>query len=103
MDLPSYAQADKDGGFRVLVWVQPGAKKEGPAGVVEGRLKVKLRAQALENKANQALVAFLAARLGIPRSALELTSGLTSRKKTVRISAGETPDWQSLDEASEPG
>lgn len=103
MDLPSYAQADKDGGYRVLVWVQPGAKREGPAGVVEGRLKVKLRAQALENKANQALVEFLAKRLGIPRNALELTAGLSSRKKTVRVKAGATPDWRSMDEASENG
>lgn len=96
---PSFAEPAKDGGYRVLVWVQPGAKRDGLNGVVEGRLKVKLKAQAMENKANEALVAYLARLLGLPKSALELTVGQSSRKKTIRVSGGVEPDWRSLEEA----
>lgn len=99
MGLPAYAEDAKDGGLRVLLWVQPGAKQDAAVGVVDGRLKVKLKAQAQENKANEALVAFLAKSLGLPRSSLELTSGQTSRKKTIRVKAGFEPDWHALDEA----
>lgn len=91
--LPAYAEQAKDGGYRILVWVQPGAKHDAVAGVVEGRLKIRLRAPAVDNKANDALVAFMAKYFGVPKSALELAAGHTGRKKTLRIRPGEQPDW----------
>lgn len=99
MTLPPYAETAKDGAIRLLVWVQPGAKKDAVEGVVDGRLKVKLKAQAVENKANEALVAYLAKRMGLPRRALDLSAGHTSRKKTIRVEPGFGPDWRTLDEA----
>ncbi|MBI4807068.1 MAG: DUF167 domain-containing protein [Desulfovibrio sp.] len=103
VDRPPYAGEAKGGGLRVLVWVQPGAKQDAAVGVVDGRLKVKLKAQAQENKANEALVVFLAKCLGLPRSSLELTSGQTSRKKTIRVKEGFEPDWRALDKANHEG
>ena len=100
MGLPPFAEAAKDGSVRLLVWVQPGAKRDATAGVADGRLKVKLKAQALENKANEALVAYLAGLMGLPRSALALSAGQTSRRKTIRVQAGFEPDWRALDEAT---
>lgn len=91
--LPQFASQAKDGGWRVSVWVQPGARRDECAGVFEGRLKVKLRAQAQENKANEALLAWLSRTLSVPKSRLELDAGHASRKKTVRIQAGSSPDW----------
>lgn len=99
MQPPAYAEADKRGGWRLQVWVQPGAKRDEAVGLVDGRLKVRLRAQAQDNKANEALVAFLAKELGISKGALELASGQTSRRKTLRIRPGETPGWIETDEA----
>uniref|UniRef100_A0A7C3W7X9 UPF0235 protein ENR59_00650 n=1 Tax=Fundidesulfovibrio putealis TaxID=270496 RepID=A0A7C3W7X9_9BACT len=93
---PVFAETAKDGAIRIQVWVQPGARQDATAGVVDGRLKVKLRAPAVENKANTALVAFLAGLLGLPKSALELSNGQTGRKKTLRVRPGEKPDWTGL-------
>ncbi|HKT46067.1 MAG TPA: DUF167 domain-containing protein, partial [Candidatus Acidoferrales bacterium] len=50
------------------VRVQPRASKDEIAGVMEGALKVRLRAPALENRANEALIAFLAGLLKTPKS-----------------------------------
>lgn len=90
---PVYAQAAKAGGWLIRVWVQPGAKKDDVAQVQGDMLKVRLRAPAVENKANEALILFLAKLLGVPKSSLELASGQTSRKKAVRIRAGVEPVW----------
>ena len=97
MDQPSFVEAAKDGGYRILVWVQPGAKKDSAVGVLEGRLKVKLKAQAIENKANEALVSFLSKLTGLPKSSLELSVGHSGRKKTIRVKAGFEPDWRGLE------
>jgi len=100
MQPPAFAEQAKDGGFRILVWVQPGARQDGAVGVVDGRLKLKLRAPAVDNKANDALVAFMARNLGVPKSALELAAGQTGRKKTLRLRPGENPDWAALGSAA---
>ena len=101
MDAPSYAEAAKDGGYRVRLWVQPGAKQDAVQGVVDGRLKLKLRAPAVDNKANAALVLFLSKYWGLPRSALEISAGQTGRKKTIRVSPGYMPGWREMEQAVE--
>lgn len=95
-DLPEYTTQARDGGWRMSVWVQPGARRDECAGVFEGRLKVKLRAQAQENKANEALLAWLSKILAVPKSRLSVDMGHASRKKTVRILAGSPPDWENV-------
>lgn len=67
--------------------VQPGAKKTEIAGQHGEALKVRLAAPPVDGKANDCLIAFLAERLGIARSRLELVSGQSSRAKRVRASA----------------
>jgi uncharacterized protein (TIGR00251 family) len=56
-------------------------------------IRVRLTAPPVEGAANEALVRFLALRLEVPRSAVELVSGLTGRTKLVAVaglSAEET-------------
>ena len=48
-------------------------------------LKVKVHAPALENRANEELTGFLARSLGLPRRAVTLVKGDTSRQKLVQI------------------
>lgn len=72
-------------GLRLAVLVGPNAKKSEIIGVQDGALKIKLQAQPIEGKANEALVRFLAERLALPRKAVELTHGATSRNKTLHI------------------
>jgi uncharacterized protein (TIGR00251 family) len=65
--------------------VQPRASKNEIAGTIEGALKVRLTAPALENRANEALLAFLSELLRIPKAAVRIRSGEHSRTKRVEI------------------
>ena len=69
--------------------VQPGAASTGFAGKHGERLKVRLQARAVDGKANEALIDFLARHFGVPRRSVRILSGLKSRQKRVEIlSAG---------------
>ena len=67
------------------VRVQPRASKDEIAGVMEGALKVRLQAPALEDRANQALCEYLAQLLKTPKSAVRILSGHRSRSKRVEV------------------
>jgi uncharacterized protein len=51
-------------------------------------LKARVRAVPEDGKANAALVALLAARLDVPKSAVRIASGATARLKKVEIKGG---------------
>jgi uncharacterized protein (TIGR00251 family) len=81
------------GAVRLAVRITPNAKKTEVIGVLDDALKLKLQAQPIEGKANEALVKFLAAALDVPRSAVSITHGLTSKKKLIEVvSATLTPE-----------
>ena len=65
--------------------VIPNAPRDEVAGWLGAALKVKLHAPALEGRANDALVEFLARRLALPRRAVVLAHGDRSRHKVVQI------------------
>lgn len=69
----------------VPVKVVPGASKTRIVGELDGRLKVAVTAAPEKGKANNALAAFLAKRLGIKRRAVSVIAGHTSPVKTIRI------------------
>jgi uncharacterized protein (TIGR00251 family) len=76
---------EREGAVVFLVRVQPRASKDEIAGEMEGALKVRLRAPAVEDRANEALVEFLAQLLKTPRSAVRILSGERSRTKRMEI------------------
>ena len=60
------------------------------------RLKIRVAAPAVEGRANDALVAFLAASFGVPRRNVALIRGETGRRKTLRVAspaARPDRDW----------
>jgi len=63
----------------------PNAKTDAVIGSYGDAIKVKLRAPAVEGKANAALRCFLAEELGIPKHAIVLEHGHKSRDKVIRI------------------
>lgn len=65
--------------------VQPGASRSEFAGNHGARLKVRIAAPAVDDKANVALVEFLAAHYGVPRRNVRIVAGLKSRRKRVEI------------------
>ena len=72
----------------LAVRVQPGASRTGPAGPtgVDGaELKIRLASPPVDGRANDELVRWLAKELGVPRSAVTLLRGQTSRSKVVRV------------------
>ncbi len=76
---------------RLPVRVQPGAKADEIVGwVADARggevLKIRLRAPAVEGKANAALVEFLAKALGVRSRQITLERGDKSREKMVCVS-----------------
>jgi uncharacterized protein (TIGR00251 family) len=67
------------------VRVQPRSSKDEVTGVMEGALKIRLQAPAFENRANEALVEFLAQLLKTPKSAVRILGGVRSRIKRIEI------------------
>jgi hypothetical protein len=72
-------------GCTLSVRLHPGARKNRVTGVHADALKIALTAPPVDGKANEALIAFIADALRLPRARIMLVSGLTSRAKTVRI------------------
>ena len=67
------------------VHVVPNAKSDCIVGEHGGATKIKLRAPAVEGKANAALLRFLAKEMKLPRGTIVLQSGQRSRDKLLRI------------------
>lgn len=74
-----------DGTALLALHIQPGAKRTEIAGLHGEALKIRLAAPPVDGKANAALIAFLADRLDLPKAAVTLESGASSRQKRVRI------------------
>jgi uncharacterized protein (TIGR00251 family) len=70
---------------RVGVHVQARASRTEIVGVHGTALKVRLQAPPVEGAANDALVALFADRLGVPRRAVRVVAGASSRGKIVEI------------------
>ena len=83
--LPGIAENASAGAVSFSVRVQPRASKDEIVGVIEGVFKIRLQAPAVENRANEALVEFLAHLLKTPKSAVRILGGERSRTKRVEI------------------
>ena len=73
-------------GIRIAVQLAPKAKKTEVVGVVEDMLRIRLQAQPVDGKANEALIRFVADTLGVPKRAVALTHGFTSKRKLLEVS-----------------
>ena len=65
--------------------VQPRAKKNAIVGELGDALKVALTAPPIDGRANQACIEFFADLLNVPRSAVTIVSGQSSRNKVIRV------------------
>ena len=82
--LPPYLRSQPDGLF-LAVKVQPRASRNALAGLHGDELKIAVTAPPVDSAANQAVVEFLAENLGLPRRAVTLVRGQTSRHKVLRL------------------
>ena len=85
--MPSRAEstASTDRSCTLELKTIPNAPRTAVAGWLGDALKVKVHAPALEGRANDALLEFLADRLGLHRRAVTLLRGDKSRHKVVRL------------------
>ncbi|HKY01623.1 MAG TPA: DUF167 domain-containing protein [Burkholderiales bacterium] len=72
-------------GYTLAIHAQPGAKRSEVAGLHGDRLKIRLAAPPVEGRANEALIAFLADELNLPRSKVRVIKGESSREKIVAV------------------
>lgn len=83
--LPGWLVPDK-GGVILNLRIQPRASRSGIVGELGDALKLRIAAPPVDNKANQEVVSFLCGLLDLPRSAVAITHGKSSRMKHVHIS-----------------
>ena len=84
-DAPAGPVIPVSGGCLIRLHIQPRASRTEIAGRHGDALKLRIAAPPVDGEANEAVVRFLADRLGVPRSAVILERGASSRAKTVRI------------------
>ena len=72
-------------GVTFAIKVQPRAKRNAIVGELGDALKVALAAPPVDGKANQACVEFFSEILRVPRSAVMIAAGDTSRNKVIRV------------------
>jgi uncharacterized protein (TIGR00251 family) len=72
-------------GIELDVRVIPRAGRTAIAGVRDEMLLVRIAAPPVEGAANEALIAYLAEILGVPRRAVRLVSGERGRRKRIAI------------------
>ncbi len=85
MPQPDYLRTTPTG-ITVAVRAQPGAKKTAITGIYDtAQLKIAVHAPPLEGRANAALLAFLAETFSLPKSAVSLLSGDSSRSKVFLL------------------
>ncbi len=84
MPLPPYLRSQGRDVF-LSVKVQPRASRNELGGLHGSELKLAVTAPPVDSAANQAVVEFLAAALGLPRRNVTLVRGQTSRHKVLRL------------------
>ena len=72
-------------GIRLKIFVQPKSSKNGFAGRYKDALKIKIAAPPVDGAANKMCAKFLAKRLNVPKTSIEILSGETGRNKTIRV------------------
>ena len=81
---------------RITVHVQPKASRSEIAGLHGDALKVRLAAPPVDGAANEELTRVIARWAGVPRSAVTLVSGHTSRRKILEIQGVSSERIQAL-------
>ena len=88
--------SEKAGVLTFKVRVAPRASRSEIVGAHNDALRVRIAAPPVDGAANEELVRTLAAALKVSRSAIEITSGLNSRLKTVKATGISPLDLENL-------
>ncbi|HLM61990.1 MAG TPA: DUF167 domain-containing protein, partial [Pyrinomonadaceae bacterium] len=86
--LIEYTEKDNSVIFRVQV--VPRASKSEITGEFDGALKVRIASPPVDGAANTELIKILAEHFSVPKSAVEIIGGQTSKTKQIKITGGTT-------------
>ena len=73
------------GAVSFSVRVHPRAKKDAISGTLGDALKLSLTSPPVDGRANQACIEFFAKLFNVPRTAVTIAAGETSRNKVLRV------------------
>ncbi len=79
--LPAWLSRGPGGRWMIRVKAVPGASRDEIAGTLGDHLKIRIAAPPEAGRANDAIHALIARRLGAPRRDMELTTGASSAEK----------------------
>ncbi len=83
--MPGWITEQSESGVTIAVQVIPRARRSEVVGPHGDVLKIRLAAPPVEGAANDALIAFLAAALGLRKRDVSLVGGLRSRRKLIHL------------------
>lgn len=93
MGLPDLKAIEQSAnGVLLRIRVQPRASRNEIVGLHGDTVRVRLSAPPVDGQANDELIRFLSQQLHVPRSAVRLVSGASSRSKTIMISGAQLGD-----------
>lgn len=93
---PEHPWLQQGDSLLVRVFVQPRASRNQFCGIHEGELKLRLTSPPVDGAANECCREFLAKQLRVPKSAVSLISGETSRHKRLRIEGATSLQLEQL-------
>ena len=80
-----FSPIEREGAVTFDVLVSPRAGRERIGPVVDDRLKIAVTAPPADGEANAAVIEAIARALRVPRRAVEIVRGESSRRKTLRV------------------
>ena len=92
--MSGWSITESNGGVTFAVRVAPRSSRNQLVGIEGGALKIKLTAPPVEGAANAALLEFVAAWLGVRRSAVSIVGGDKTRNKLVRVNGVTRKDLE---------
>jgi uncharacterized protein len=87
---------EKDGCAVFQVHVQPNSRREGIEGEWQDALRIRVAAPPTEDRANQAVMKLLAARLKRPLSAVRIIAGGRTRIKRIAVQGATASQIRAL-------
>jgi uncharacterized protein (TIGR00251 family) len=86
--------SEKNGSLTFTVRVVPRASRSEIVGEHNGALRVRIAAPPVDGAANEELVRLLSGAFEVPRSAIEILGGHTSKSKTLRVHGARPLDLE---------
>lgn len=79
-------------GDGIEIRLQPRGGRDQVVGERDGAVLIRISAPPVDGKANAALIAFVAKTMGVPKSAVSIVRGETSRSKVIRVDGRNPAD-----------